>query len=290
MKAAVKVIKFFEKFSNTGLHGKIAEKFFEFLLRGIKPRGKLILENLARVYPESSEKWRKDMRVKVYRNIAWTLTETLALQQNQARVFDWVKVPNAKILDDLMQNNKGAILLSGHFGNWELGASWLTQNAIKHGHKMYVIYQAIHDPDIDKYLLEMREKYGLVMIDKNISVMKIAHLLKNGAHIIVLNDLAGESWLQIPFLGVEATNMPGPALMAMLSGCAVVPVCIFRNEPFNLELEVFEPLEIPDIKNHEERLNLITLEMNKAVEKFIRMRPEQWFWLHNRWKKRNVTK
>ena len=85
-------------------------------------------------------------------------------------------------------------------------------------------------------------------------------------------------------MGVDATNMPGPALMAMLSGCAVVPLCIFREAPFEHELEVFEPLEFPDIKNHEERLNLITLEMNKAVEKFIRMRPSQWFWLHNRWK------
>ena len=284
MKAAVSAIKFFEKFSNTGLRGRITEKIFEILLRVIKPRGKLILENLERVYPHSSELWRKDIRSEVYKNLAWTLAETLALQRNQAQAWDWVKVKNEKILNDLMRQNHGALLLSGHFGNWELGASWLTQNAIKHGHKMYVIYQAIHDKDIDEYLIKMREDYGLVMLDKNISVMKISHLLKDGAHIILLNDVSGESRLRVPFMGVDATNMPGPALMAMLSGCAVVPLCIFREAPFEHELEVFEPLEFPDIKNHEERLNLITLEMNKAVEKFIRMRPSQWFWLHNRWK------
>ncbi|MBR2207707.1 MAG: lysophospholipid acyltransferase family protein [Synergistaceae bacterium] len=284
MKAAVSAIKFFEKFSNTGLRGRITEKIFEILLRGIKPRGKLILENLERVYPHSSELWRKDIRSEVYKNLAWTLAETLALQKNQAQALDWVKVKNEKIINDLMRQNHGALLLSGHFGNWELGASWLTQNAIKHGHKMYVIYQAIHDKDIDEYLIKMREDYGLVMLDKNISVMKISHLLKDGAHIILLNDVSGESRLRVPFMGVDATNMPGPALMAMLSGCAVVPLCIFRDAPFEHELEIFEPLEFPDIKNHEERLNLITLEMNKAVEKFIRMRPSQWFWLHNRWK------
>ena len=284
MKAAVSAIKFFEKFSNTGLRGRITEKIFEILLRGIKPRGKLILENLERVYPHSSELWRKDIRSEVYKNIAWTLAETLALQKNQAQALDWVKVKNEKIINDLMRQNHGALLLSGHFGNWELGASWLTQNAIKHGHKMYVIYQAIHDKDIDEYLIKMREDYGLVMLDKNISVMKISHLLKDGAHIILLNDVSGESRLRVPFMGVDSTNMPGHALMAMLSGCAVVPLCIFRDAPFEHELEIFEPLEFPDIKNHEERLNLITLEMNKAVEKFIRMRPSQWFWLHNRWK------
>ena len=222
----------------------------------------------------------------VYKNLAWTLTETLALQKNQAQAFDWVKVPNAKILDDLMSQKRGALLLSGHFGNWELGASWLTQNAIRHGHGMHVIYQPIHDPDINEYLIEMRVKYGIIMLDKNISVMKIAHLLKNGAHIILLNDVSGDGRLKVPFMGVDATNMPGPALIAMLSGCAVVPVCIFRKAPFEHELEVFEPLDFSDIttKDHEERLRLVTLKMNRAVEKFIRMNPEQWFWLHNRWK------
>lgn len=284
MKAAVSAIKFFEKFADTGIRGKITEKFFEFLLRTIKPRGKLILENLKRVYPESSEKWRRDIRKNVYKNLSWTLTETLALQRDTSKVFEWVNVPNAEILNDLMRQNRGALILSGHFGSWELGASWLAQNAIKNGHKMHVIYQTIHDSDIDKYLIEMREKYGMVMLDKNVSAMKIAHLLKNGEHIILLNDVSGDGRLHVPFMGVDATNMPGPALMAMLSGCAVVPCCIFRKKPFDLEIEVFKPLEFPDVKDHEERLNLVTLEMNKAVEKFIKDRPEQWFWLHNRWK------
>ena len=284
MKSAVRAIKFFEHFSNTGLRGKITEKFFSFLLNLIKPRGNLILENLARVYPQSPERWRKDIRSEVYRNIAWTLTETLALQKNHEQAFDWVKVRNEEIINDLMKQKKGAVLLSGHFGNWELGASWLAQNAKKHGSKMYVIYQTIHDADINEYLIKIRERCGLVMINKNTSAMKIAHLLKNGAHIIVLNDISGDKRLRVPFMGVDATSMPGPALIAMLSGCAVVPVCIYRNEPFDHEIEVFEPLNFPDIKNHEERLKLVTLEMNKALEKFIKQRPEQWFWLHNRWK------
>jgi len=284
MKAAVNAVKFFEKFSNTGLRGKITEKIFEFLLRTIKPRGKLILENLKRVYPDSRENWRKDIRKKVYKNLAWTLTETLVMQRDYTKVLDWVHVPNAKILNDLMQQKRGALIISAHYGSWEIGASWLTQNAIKHGTQAYLIYQNIHDPDIDKYIVEMRESYGGILIDKSFSVMKIAHLLKNGAQIILMVDLSGESRLRMPFMGVEATNMPGPALMAMLSGCPVVPACISRNSPFNHELEVFEPLVFPEIKNHEEHLSAITLEMNKAVEKFIKRRPEQWFWLHNRWK------
>ena len=286
MKAAVTVIKLFEKFSSSGLRGKITQKFFSGLLKLIKPRGKLILENLARVYPQSSERWRLDMRSEVYKNIAWTLAETLALQRDHKQALEWVKFKNGKILDDLMKNDRGALFLSGHFGSWELGASYLAQTIKKHGREIYAIYQPIHDPDIDRYIREMRESCGMIMLDKNISVMKIAHMLKNGSYIILLNDVSGNGNLKVPFMGVDATNMPGPALMAMLSGCAVVPVCIYRNAPFDHEIEVFEPLKFSDDdkKNHEERLKLITLEMNNAVGNFIKRRPELWFWLHKRWR------
>ncbi|MBR0095236.1 MAG: lysophospholipid acyltransferase family protein [Synergistaceae bacterium] len=287
MKAAVAAIRFFEHFSRKGLRADLTKRFFSGLLKLIKPRGDLILENLARVYPESSERWRRDLRSKVYENIAWTLAETLALQHDHSQAFQWVRSFNTEILDNLMEENRGVLLLSAHFGNWELGASWLTQHAARHGHKMYVIYQTIHDPDINEYLIEMRGRYGLIMIDKDVSVMRVAHMLRNGAHIMLLNDVSGDGRVRVPFLGVDATNMPGAALMAMLSGAAVVPMCIYRDAPFEHEIEVFEPLKLPsedEISNREERLRLTTLEINTAIEKFIRRRPELWFWLHNRWK------
>ena len=285
MKAAVTAIKFFERFSDDGVRGKITQKFFSCLLKLIKPRGKLILENLTRVYPESSERWRKDIRSKVYENIAWTLTETLALQKNHSQALDWVKGKNTSIFDELLKNNRGALIISGHFGNWELGASWLAQHAAQHGRKLYGIFQSIHDTDINEYTIKMRESSGLILLDKNISVMKLAHLLKNGAHVVLLNDVSGDGRVRVPFLGVEATNMPGAALMAMLSGAAVVPACIYRNAPFEHELEFFEPLKLPnDIQDREERLRATILEINQAIGKFIRQRPELWFWLHNRWK------
>ena len=289
MKAAVTAIKLFEKFSSTGFRGKIMEKFFSGLLKIIKPRGKLVLENLARVYPESSDQWRKNIRSQVYENIAWTLTETLALQRDHSQVSEWVKsVKNVEIVNDLMAKNQGALLLTSHFGNWELAGSWAAQNAIKHGHELHVIFQKMHDEDINNYVLETRKRSGMVMIDKNFSVMKVARMLKKGAHIALLNDVAGDGRVKVPFMGIEATNMPGAALMAMLSGCPVIPACLYRNAPFEHELEFFEPLKLPtenEIQDREERLRLIILEMNKAVEIFIRRRPELWFWLHKRWRK-----
>ena len=124
------------------------------------------------------------------------------------------------------------------------------------------------------------------MISKDMSVMKMAHMLKNGAHIAVLNDVSGTNKMKVPFMGVEANNMPGPAILALLTGATVLTLCLYRKAPFEHEAEILGPLKIPDKNlNHEERIRLMVLEMNNSMEKLIKKSPGQWFWLHNRWKK-----
>ena len=290
MKAAVTAIKFFEHFANKGIRGTITTKFFSFLLKSIKPRGKMIDSNLQLVYPDSSQQWRKEIRTKLYEHLAWLITETLVLQRDHSQAFEWVKkVHNEEIINDLLDNKKGAIFLTGHFGNWELLGNWYAMNAQKHGHKLHIVFQELHDQDIWNYVKQTRESTGEIMLPKNMSVQKYARMLKEGMHLAILDDISGSGKMIVPFMGHDATNMPGPAVMAMLSGVPVIPACIYRNGPFNHEIEFFEPLKLPNKdKNltHEERLRLVVLEFNKALEKFIRKRPEQWFWLHNRWKRR----
>ena len=290
MKLAVKAIKLFESFANEGLRGRITQKFFYGLLKLIKPRAKLIDSNLKLVYPESSEKWRREIRTKVYENLSWTLTETLILQHDNSKVFEWVKsVKGAEYINNLMANNKGAIIFTGHYGNWELAGSWTAHNAKLYGHELNVLYQEMHDKDISDYVRKTREKGGMKMINKRISVMRLAHMLREGEVLAFLNDVSGNSEMIVPFLGHDATNMPGPAVIAMLSGAPVIPFCIHRIAPFEHEAEFFPPLELPQKDksvNSEDRIKLILAEMNNAIGKFIFENPEQWFWLHNRWKVR----
>ena len=287
MKSAVYVIKFFQSFADTGFRGKITAKFFAGLLKLIKPRAKKMNENLKLVYPESSEEWRREIISKVYENLAWTLTETLALQRDHSQAFQWVKKFNKlEFLEKFIDEKQGVIFLTCHLGNWELFGSWFAQYEIKRGHELHVVYQETHDMDISNYIRETREKGSMRMMSKDVSVIKMAHMLKNGAHIAVLNDVSGTNKMKVPFMGVEANNIPGPAIMALLTGVPVIPLCLYRIAPFEHEAEVLEPIKIPDKNlNHEERVRLMVLEMNKSLEKLIKKKPEQWFWLHNRWKK-----
>ena len=289
MKAAVSIIKFFECLPSTGLRGKLTAGFFSGLLKLISPRAKLIDSNLKRVFPESSEDWRKKIRRGVYENLAWTLTEALVLKRDPSQAFQWVKqVKNIEIFNDVIKNKKGALFITGHFGNWELGGTWAAQQALRLGGRLNVIFQEMHNADISEYVRDMRNSNGMFMLDKNFSVMKLAHMLRSGEPVALLNDVSGSPNMHVPFMGIDSTNMPGPAVLAMLGGVPVIPFCIYRLAPFEHEAEFFEPLKLPDKNlNQEERTKLILLEMNKAIEKFIRKRPELWFWLHNRWKVRS---
>ena len=285
-KAAVNAIKLFEHLAGTGLRGQLVHSFLTGALKLIKPRAKVIDDNLRLVYPESPKQWRNDIRGQVYDNIAWTVTELLALQRDTSQVFEWVKsVRNMETADHLLNSGKGALFLSGHFGNWELLAGWYAQYALKHGHKLYIVTQEMHDEDVSRYIEQMRLNSKIELIPKNISVQKFARMLRDGAHIALLNDIAGSNRVMVPFMGHDATNMPGPAVMAMLSGVPIVPVCIYRDAPFEHEVEFFEPVPMPDKSlNHNDRMRAVILECNKALEHFIRKRPELWFWLHKRWR------
>ena len=285
-KIVVGAIRIFEKFASTGLRGKMTAKFLSGLLKLIHPRKQVIDDNLKLAYPHTPERWRKDIRGQVYENIAWTVTELLALQRDPEQAFKWVKkVHNMEIADELLADKHGAIFLSGHFGNWELLAGWYAQYALKHGHKLYIVTQEMHDKDISRYIERMRLNVKVELIPKETSVQKFARILKDGAHIALLNDIAGYGSVIVPFMGHDATNMPGPAIMAMLSGVPIVPVCIYRDAPFEHEVEFFEPVKMPDKSlSHDERMRAIILECNKVYEQFIRKRPELWFWLHKRWR------
>lgn len=285
-KLAVNAIKLFTHLADTGIKGRITQKFLSGLLKIIHPRAKVVDENLKLAYPDAPQQWRNDIRSAMYDNIAWTITEILALHHDPSQVFSWVKaVGKPEIADDLMDANRGAIFVSAHFGNWEIMAAWYGQYARKRGHQMYVVTQPIHDKDISDYIDSLRNHIGFDILPSNYSVQKYAHLLKAGNHIALLNDVAGNGKMIVPFMGHDATSVPGPAIMAMLSGVPIVPVCIYRNAPFQHEVEFFPPIEIPGSNlPREERLRKIILECNLAIERFIRRRPELWFWLHKRWR------
>lgn len=288
MSAAACAVRAFQAVADAGWRGRMVYGFLYGLLKLAQPRRERIDANLRLVWPDRDAAWRRAFRARVYQNLAWTVTEVLALQRNPGQASSWISgVEGRSILDELADGGQGAIFLTGHFGNWELLGTWCAQVLKAKGRQFYAVFQEIHDRDLSGVLRGFRERGGISVLPKETSVLEMAHRLRAGAHIAILADV---SWLggalTLPFMGHECTNSPGPAILAMLASVPIVPLGIYRQGPFEHGVRVFPPLSISGQGSRSERIEGGTLAINRAIEAIIAPRPELWFWLHDRWKRR----
>ena len=285
MKSAVRAIRVFQAMAAPGWKGRAVASFLYGVLRLLGPRKDRIDSNLRLAYPGRDAAWRKDILRGVYHNLAWTVTEVLALQRNPRQALDWVtEVERQDVLDGLLESPKGAILLSAHFGDWELLGSWYAQRLHERGRQLYAVYQDIHDHDISDILKEYRERCGIRVLSKGASTLELTRMLREGAHVAILADVSWLGGMTLPFMGRPCTNSPGPAVLAMLASIPIVPVAAYRQAPFQHSVRFFDSITVPKEGNREERIKGTLLAINHAIEEIIAPRPELWFWLHNRWK------
>jgi len=247
----------------------------------------MILSNLALVYPESTSEWRTQIRRRLYDHLGWTAAELLTLQRDPAQALDWIEeVHNPHYVEEPISKGKGIIFLSAHFGNWELIAAWYAQYLKKKGfHNLYIISQNVRDKDLDRLVARYRRNSGINLLPKDTSTLEMVKLLKSGAHIAAQGDISWTRGLVLPFMGHPCTNTIGPAVLATLASVPIIPVALYRKAPFRHEVVVSPPLQVPEERNRRVKIELLTREINAALEKIIAPRPELWFWLHNRWKK-----
>ena len=136
----------------------------------IRPRGKVALDNLRQAFPDSDETWRRKTVRKCYRHISWMVAEYLSLVSDPSRVHFWVvEIEGKEILDDLRDSGRGAIILTGHVGNWELLAGWLAQS----GYPLTAVVRNPDDPNLSELIETYRAALGVGTIEKHF-IMKDA--------------------------------------------------------------------------------------------------------------------
>lgn len=256
------------------------------ILRLVRPRGERILSNLALVYPESTESWRRDLRRRLYDHLGWLVTEVLTLQRDPTQALSWVEeVRNVHHIERPLAEGRGVLFLSGHYGNWELLAAWYAQFLKARGFEnFHVVSQSTRDKDIARLIEQYRENAGIRLLSKGTSTLEIVRVLKAGGHIAALADISWLGGIRLPFLGHECTHTTGPAVLGTLAFVPIIPVAIYRKGPFRHAVEFFPPIPVPAENNRMLRIERMTQSVIGALETMINRQPELWFWLHNRWK------
>jgi len=184
----------------------------------------------------------------------------------------------------LMVERRPAILLTGHVGNWEvLGYCLATL-----GFPVQALARPIDNPLINDWLLGIRQKRGLSIITKfDASERMIAVLREGGTLAFIADQNAGDKGVFVPFFGRLASSYKSIGLLAMNQRVPIICGCAHRiGTGFCYDLGVTDLIQPEDWENQPDPLFYITARYNRAMERMIRARPQQYLWMHRRWKSR----
>lgn len=184
-------------------------------------------------------------------------------------------------LDNLSRRNEGAILLTAHFGNWELLAAWVA----KQGYKIKVIAAPQTNPYINQLIASMRAGAGYESIERGNHTRKILRALADGYSIGVLIDQDTKvDGVFVRFFSQWAHTPVGPVRLALKYGLKIIPIFIHLRSDDTYHVEVKDPL--PLVSTGDKRRDLVVnIQLcSDAYEAIIRQHPEQWLWVMRRWK------
>lgn len=238
------------------------------------------IENLSKAFGNNQNNY--FIAKSVFRNLGMNFIEWLQMSSlNKKKINDIVKITGVEKIDKALENGKGAIIITSHFGNWEYISAFLVLN----GYKGSVVAREIYYSLYNKLLVDMRNSVGVKTLYRNGSVRGLIKVLRNNGLLGILPDQDTDKveGVFVNFFGRPAYTPTGPVSLALATGANLIP-CFIRREGRRHHIYVEEPMALTVLDNKAETIKINTERMSAVAESYIRKYPEQWVWMHNRWK------
>ncbi len=200
-------------------------------------------------------------------------------------VRELVEVVGKENFYEVHARGKGVLFFTGHFGSWEVFN--LLPPAFGYG--MNILVRRIDNPMVEGFVDRMRTRFGSVTLDKTRSARTMFRVLKKGELLGILADLnvQEKEGVFVDFFGVPASTTTSIAKLALATGAAVLPAFAVWDESKNKYVVYLEPeIEYDPENNSDENVRELTQKITSVVEKYVRLYPEQWLWIHKRWNTR----
>ncbi len=259
--------------------GKIIIYISVYIIKTILRRRQLLMiKNLKFTFPQKTSKEIVKLATQVWYNIGLTFLDVLVYTTKPTKLkkifkgYDTVK----KLLP---KQNQGLIIFSGHIGNWEL----LMQRIILDGYKSAAIARKLRNQKVNLAVNRLREFWGGKILEAH-EVNKAFKLLKQGWIVYLLPDQHIIEGIKTTFLGRQAYTSPLIVLLSKRTNCKILPLFCIRDKDDKYKFFVEDEFIPLQMKNLKETLQINTERINKIIEKYIKLYPEQWLWLHNRWR------
>ena len=225
----------------------------------------------------------KKLALNVFENAGKNVADAIRLKNMKWEEIEKItKIEGLEYFDNVYKMGKGVIALTGHIGNFELLAAYLSLK----GYKLSVIGRELYDRRLDALLVKSRESVGLENIPLSASVKQIIKALRAGGVLGVLADQDSRRvrGVFVNFFERPARTPVGPALLAYKTQSPIVPMAIVREGDDKYKIMVKEPIKLASSDDEEKNIIQTTQEYTKVLESVIRKYPSQWLWMHDRWK------
>ncbi len=238
-----------------------------------------IYENLEKICPDKSILEKRVTIDKMWSNYGKTFTEYVYLNVFKKRT-NHIKIKNKKIIDEIVQNNKQVVFISGHFSNFELMSMELTKAKVK----LATIYRPLNNFFLNPFMEYIRKTFVCKhQIKKGLNGVKEAlEFMKQGYSIALMVDQRVSEGSKLNFFNSDAYTTTLPAQLATRFNCEIIPIYISRGIDDKFEMEILNPIQISE--NLKKDKELITKKINEIIEKLILRDPSQWILTHDRWK------
>ncbi|MFP6734790.1 MAG: lauroyl acyltransferase [Rhodospirillales bacterium] len=237
--------------------------------------------NLKRVFPEMQGAELERIISAMWDNLGRTAGEHPHLEKfDPYGAGSRVEVAGIEHMDALRDDGIAGIFFAGHLANWELPPLAGT----KRGLVVHAVYRRANNPFFDTIVQKGRAVLGGDLFPKGSEGAKATlRALRRGDHMAMLVDQKMNDGISVPFLGLDAMTAPAVAQLAYRYECPLVPARVERLGGAHFRVTCYPPLEKPDSGDRQADIVALMGMVNATLGDWVRERPEQWLWIHNRW-------
>jgi Kdo2-lipid IVA lauroyltransferase/acyltransferase len=244
-------------------------------------RRRVALENLREAFPDKSEAERRRIARGAYRNMALVALESLVAAHLKDRdVEEGLRISNFDALEAACRSGSGVLVATAHFGNWEVLGSVMCRR----GFAMSTVVKPLSGA-FNARIIEARQRNGMTLIPARGALKGTLRAVRGGGIVVMLLDqvLPAEHGVFVPFFGRLASTNPALSVAALRTGAPVF-VVMGEREQDRLHMSCEGPFPVPRTGDSSADVTAHTAMITAVLERHIRAHPEQWLWMHRRWK------
>lgn len=244
--------------------------------------------NLRLAFPEMDEAERNVLLEKVFSNIGRLLGEFSHFPDHTRESLNEIVAFDEAFLDysqAARAAKRGIILLTLHLGGWEISS--LAHSALHH--PLHLMVRPLDNPRVEALVEARRTRFGNVAVDKGSAMRRALRVLRDGGTLGILADVNVHppNGIFVPFFGIQACTTTSVAALALRTGALVLPACAPFDEATNkYVVRALPPIDYEATGDEEHDIRRLTELSTRALETFVRRYPDQWLWIHKRWRTR----